>query len=269
MNLPIPVAVCGALGRMGQRVVNAVRHHDRLDLTGAAERPDHPGVGLDVGAQTGLGDIDVPVSGDFVQATSLAKVYIDFTTPEAVMANLEMAQNMGLAAVIGATGLDAAQQKSLAAFALRMPIVWSPNMSPGVNLMFKVAQIMAKSLGPDFDIEIVEAHHRLKKDAPSGTALKLHELVAGAKGLDPVASMVTGRSGLVGAREDGEIGVLAVRGGDIIGDHTVLFAGPGERLELTHRAHSRDTFAAGAVRAAVWIFDKKPGLYSLTDVLGL
>jgi 4-hydroxy-tetrahydrodipicolinate reductase len=253
---------------MGQRVVDAVFHHERLELVGAAERPDCPDIGQDAGFLAGLGAIDVPVMGDFAKAMARAKVYIDFTTPEAVMANLRVAQTMGLAAVIGTTGLDSAQQDFLAQAARRIPIVWSPNMSLGVNLMFKLAQLMAKSLGPDFDIEIIEAHHRMKKDAPSGTALRLHEVVSLARGLDQ-SSMVSGRNGLVGARRDDEIGVLAVRGGDIVGDHTVLFAGPGERLELVHRASSRDTFAAGAVRAAVWIFDKKPGLYSLSDVLGL
>jgi 4-hydroxy-tetrahydrodipicolinate reductase len=254
---------------MGQRVINAAFHHERLELVGAAERPDCPDIGQDAGFLAGLGTIDVPVVGDFAKAMARAKVYIDFTTPEAVMANLKTAQALGLAAVIGTTGLDVDQQAFLAQAAKKIPLVWSPNMSLGVNLMFKVAQLMAKSLGPDFDIEIVEAHHRMKKDAPSGTALGLLESVAQARGLAAASSMACGRQGLVGARKDDEIGVHAVRGGDIVGDHTVLFAGPGERLELVHRAHSRDTFAAGAVRASVWIFDKKPGLYSLSDVLGL
>jgi 4-hydroxy-tetrahydrodipicolinate reductase len=254
---------------MGLKVVDAVHRHDCLELAGAVERPDSPDLGQDVGLRAGLGAIGIPVSGDFSQGASKAKVYIDFTTPEAVMANLEKAQGLGLAAVIGATGLSEGQLEGLALAAKKIPVLWSPNMSLGVNLMFKVAQIMAKSLGPDFDAEIVEAHHRLKKDAPSGTALRLHELVAQAKGLDPSASLVTGRSGIPGPRKSEEIGVLAVRAGDIVGEHTLLFAGPGERLELTHRAHSRDVFAAGAVRAALWVAGRKPGLYALADVLGL
>jgi 4-hydroxy-tetrahydrodipicolinate reductase len=269
MSYSIPTAVCGALGRMGQRVVQAVNAHEKLHLAAAVERPDCSFLGQDVGLLSGLGVIDVPVEGDFARAVAKAKVYIDFTTPEAVMTNLETASTLGVSAVIGTTGLDAEQQKALAKFAEKMPIVWSPNMSLGVNLMFKVASLVAKSLGPDFDIEIVESHHRLKKDAPSGTALKLHQVVSEARGLDPKASLVTGRSGIPGARTKDEIGVLAVRGGDIVGDHTVLYAGPGERIELTHRAHSRDTFASGAVAAAVWLFSQKPGLYSLADVLGL
>ena len=185
------------------------------------------------------------------------------------MANLGVAKRLGLAAVIGTTGLDEGRREVLAGYARSLPIIWAPNMSLGVNLMYQVARLMAASLGPDFDVEIVETHHRLKKDAPSGTALRLHEVLAAARRLDPKESLVSGREGLVGARPDDKIGVLAVRGGDVVGDHTVMFLGTGERLELTHRATSRDTFAAGAVRSAVWIFDKRPGLYSLADVLGL
>jgi 4-hydroxy-tetrahydrodipicolinate reductase len=258
---------------MGRRVLEAVLSNDRLKLVGAVERPDCPDLDRDLGPLIGRPELGAKLADSLAKAASLAnpraRLYIDFTTPEAVMDNLAQAQNDNLAAVIGTTGLDQAQKKTLGQAAEKIPVVWSPNMSLGVNLMFKVAQFMAKALGPDFDIEIVETHHRLKKDAPSGTALKLHEVVAQARSLDPAASMVTGRKGLVGARTDGEIGVLAVRAGDVVGDHTVLFAGAGERLELTHRAHSRDTFAAGAIRAALWLDGQKPGLYSLSDVLGL
>jgi 4-hydroxy-tetrahydrodipicolinate reductase len=254
---------------MGRKVIEAVLGHDALSLAGAVERPDCPVLGQDVGQLAGLGPLGLPLLGDLASVSETAKLYVDFTTPEAVLANLAKAAPKKLAAVIGTTGLTADQQKALAEAAKTVPVVWSPNMSLGVNLMFKLAQLMAQSLGPEFDAEIVEAHHRLKKDAPSGTALKLHEIVARAKSLEPEASLVAGRKGLVGARTDSEIGVLAVRAGDIVGDHTLLLAGPGERLELTHRAHSRDTFAAGAVRAAVWVASQKPGLYSLADVLGL
>jgi 4-hydroxy-tetrahydrodipicolinate reductase len=270
MNLlPIPVAVCGALGRMGRRVIDAVASHPRLSLTGAVEYLGHPDTGKDVGILTGQGAIEVKVLSDFNLATQEAKVYIDFTNPAAAMENLKKAREKGLAVVIGTTGLSAEDQLFVKQASKDIPVLWAPNMSLGVNLMYKVAELIAKSLGRDFDIEIVEAHHRLKKDAPSGTALKLHEVLSKARNLDPQASIRTGRTGQVGERTDDEIGVLAVRGGDIVGDHTVLFAGPGERLELIHRAHSRDTFAAGAVRSAVWIFDKNPGLYSISDVLGL
>jgi 4-hydroxy-tetrahydrodipicolinate reductase len=268
MYWPIPVTVCGALGRMGQRVVNAVAQHERLALSGAAERSDCPELGTDIGLLTGLGAVGVEVTGDFGQAAKNSRVYIDFTNPQAVISHLDTAKRLGLAAVIGTTGLDPGQEKILLEYSKELPILWAPNMSLGVNLMYKIAKLMAKSLGNDFDIEIVEAHHRLKKDAPSGTALKLHEILSEARGLDPVKSLVTGRSGMPGPRSDGEIGLFAVRGGDIVGDHSVIFAGPGERLELIHRATSRDTFAAGAVHSALWIFEKKPGLYTLADVLG-
>jgi 4-hydroxy-tetrahydrodipicolinate reductase len=258
---------------MGRRIIEAVLANQALELVGAVERPDCPELGQDLGPLMGGPPKGLSLSGHLAQAASKAKtkarLYIDFTTPEAVMDNLAQAQDLGLAAVIGTTGLDQAQKKSLSQAAEKMPILWSPNMSLGVNLMLKVAQTMAQSLGPAYDIEIIEAHHRLKKDAPSGTALKLHELVAQARNLDPAASMITGRTGLVGARSDKEIGVLAVRGGDIVGDHTVLFAGPGERLELTHRAHSRETFVSGTLRAIFWLDGQKPGLYSLSDLLDL
>jgi 4-hydroxy-tetrahydrodipicolinate reductase len=254
---------------MGQRVVNAVAQHEKLALVGACERPGHPDLGKDVGVLTGLGDIGVEISGDLATAARSSRVYIDFTNPESAIGNLDTARRLGLAAVIGTTGLDAGQRERLADLAKSVPAIWAPNMSLGVNLMYKVASLMAASLGPDFDIEIVETHHRLKKDAPSGTALRLHEVLAEARRPGRESRLVPGRQGLVGARPDDEIGVLAVRGGDVVGDHTVMYLGTGERLELTHRATSRDTFAAGAVRSAVWIFDKRPGLYSLANVLGL
>ena len=265
----IPVTVCGALGRMGQRVVAAVAAHPVLTLAGAAERSDNPDLGKDVGLACGAGETGVLASGDFADAAKSSLVYIDFTNPEAVIDHLDAASRLGLSAVIGTTGLDAGQKDVMAEYAKKTPILWAPNMSLGVSLMYKVAKQMAESLGPDFDIEIVEAHHRLKKDAPSGTAARLQEVLAEARGLDPAKSLVCGRQGVVGARSSDEIGVLAVRGGDVVGDHTVMFLGAGERLELVHRASSRDVFAAGAVRAAVWIASKSPGLYSLSDVLGL
>ncbi|MDR2456810.1 MAG: 4-hydroxy-tetrahydrodipicolinate reductase [Deltaproteobacteria bacterium] len=266
---PVPVTVCGALGRMGQRVVVAVVANAALALAGAAERADNPSLGLDVGPICGLRPTGILATGDFAEASKNSRVYIDFTNPAAVLSHLDTARRLGLSAVIGATGFDAGERERLIAYSKSVPVLWAPNMSLGVSLMYKVAKLMAESLGPDFDIEIIEAHHRLKKDAPSGTAARLQEVLAEARGLDPAQSLVSGRQGLVGERRPGEIGVLAVRGGDVVGDHSVMFLGTGERLELVHRATSRDVFAAGAVRAAVWIADKKPGLYSLSDVLGL
>jgi 4-hydroxy-tetrahydrodipicolinate reductase len=254
---------------MGQRVVVAVVANAALALAGAAERADNPSLGLDVGPICGLRPTGILATGDFAEASKNSRVYIDFTNPAAVLSHLDTARRLGLSAVIGATGFDAGERERLIAYSKSVPVLWAPNMSLGVSLMYKVAKLMAESLGPDFDIEIIEAHHRLKKDAPSGTAARLQEVLAEARGLDPAQSLVSGRQGLVGERRPGEIGVLAVRGGDVVGDHSVMFLGTGERLELVHRATSRDVFAAGAVRAAVWIADKKPGLYSLSDVLGL
>jgi 4-hydroxy-tetrahydrodipicolinate reductase len=254
---------------MGRRVVAKVIESPSLVLAGAAERPGHPELGLDVGPLCGAPPTGVAVTGDFAEAAKSSKVYIDFTNPEAVLEHLDTAARLGLAAVIGTTGLDVGQKERLADLARSVPVVWAPNMSLGVSLMYKVARLMAERLGPDFDLEIVETHHRLKKDSPSGTAAKLQEVLAEARGLDASASLVCGRQGIIGARPDAEIGVMALRGGDVVGDHTVMFLGTGERLELTHRATSRDVFAAGAIRSAAWIAGKGPGLYSLSDVLGL
>jgi 4-hydroxy-tetrahydrodipicolinate reductase len=254
---------------MGKRVVDGIISHSRLCLVGAVEYSGHPDLGKDIGVLVGRNPLDVKVTSDFNQAIKGAKVYIDFTNAVSAVETAKLAKDKSVAAVIGATGLSENDQQILKDVSASIPVLWAPNMSLGVNLMYKVADLMAKSLGADFDIEIIEAHHRLKKDAPSGTALKLHEVLSKARSLDEKSSLVTGRSGLVGERTDGEIGVLAVRGGDIVGDHTIVFAGPGERLELIHRAHSRDTFASGALRAAKWISDKAPGLYSISDVLGL
>jgi 4-hydroxy-tetrahydrodipicolinate reductase len=258
---------------MGRTVTRVAAASGVLKVVGAVERPGHPELGRDAGLAAGLEELGVAVTDDFAAAVREAGAYIDFAAPESVVERLEQARALGAgsrpAAVIGSTGLTAQDQARLAEAARDLPVLWSPNMSLGVNLMFKIAALMAAGLGPQFDAEIVEIHHRLKKDAPSGTALKLQQTVAHAKGLDPAGALVSGRSGLVGARADEEIGVLAVRAGDVVGDHTLIFAGPGERLELTHRAHSRDTFAAGAVRAAAWLIGRPPGLYSLGDVLGL
>jgi 4-hydroxy-tetrahydrodipicolinate reductase len=254
---------------MGQKLILAAHHHPRLRLAGALISPQSEYISQDIGNLTGLGLIGVETLGDFQKAAAESSVYIDFTNPEAVISHIEKAEKLGLAAVIGVTGLKDSQIERLKVASLKIPVLWSPNMSLGVNLMYKIASMMAKSLGPDFDIEIVETHHRLKKDAPSGTALKLYESLCQARGLDPKTSLRSGRQGLVGPRTEEEIGVLAVRGGDIVGDHSVFFAGLGERLELIHRSHSRDNFAAGAIRAAVWIYGQKPGYYSLSDALGL
>ena len=269
MNGPVKVAVCGALGRMGQKVIQAVSNRQAMLLAGAAERPDHPLTGQNISYLPGLTGLDIRLAASLSDAANGAAVYIDFTSIESSLAYLREAVDLKIGAVIGTTGFSVEQQKELAKAAERIPVLWAPNMSTGVNVMYKIAAAMTKMLGRDFDIEIIEAHHRLKKDAPSGTAVKLHDTVAKARGLAPEASLITGRNGLVGERTAEEIGVLAVRGGDIVGDHTVIFAGPGERLELVHRAHTRDTFAEGAVRVAAWLAGRGPGLYSIDDTLAV
>ncbi len=267
MTEPIKVIVCGALGRMGRRVIEAVLSRPDLALAGLTERPDHPLQGRELGPELGRPELKLSLAASLAEAAEEAQVYIDFSSPAASLNYLAQAVELKLAAVIGSTGFSPAEKKELAQAAEKIPILWAPNMSTGVNVMFRAAALLAKMLGPDYDLEIVEAHHRLKKDAPSGTALKLLEILASARGLEPERALRSGRGGQVGERSDSEIGVMAVRGGDIVGDHTVIFAGPGERLELIHRAQSRDTFAQGAVRAALWLAGQPKGLYDIEDSL--
>ena len=264
----IKVAVSGALGRMGRKVIQAVLERPEMRLSGIIEGPGCPLEGRNLDAV-----IDCEARPDLVLTTSFtdgargADVYIDFTTVPASLAFLAQAVDMKLPAVIGTTGFAKADQNLLKEAGRRIPLLWAPNMSLGISALNKAVGDLAKALGPDYDAEIVEFHHRHKHDAPSGTALKLMETLAKARGLDPDRSMVSGRLGQVGPRREGEIGVLAGRGGDVVGDHTVYFFGPGERLELTHRAHARDTFAEGAVRAAAWLVGRPPGFYALEDTL--
>lgn len=267
MTEPIKVIVCGALGRMGRRVIEAVLSRPDLALAGLTERSDHPLQGRELGPELGRPELKLSLAASLAEAAEEAQVYIDFSSPAASLNYLAQAVELKLAAVIGSTGFSPAEKKKLAQAAEKIPVLWAPNMSTGVNVMFRATALLAKMLGPDYDLEIVEAHHRLKKDAPSGTALKLLEILAAARGLEPERVLRNGRSGQVGERSDSEIGVMAVRGGDIVGDHTVIFAGPGERVELIHRAQSRDTFAQGAVRAAVWLASQPKGLYDIEDSL--
>lgn len=265
----ISVVVAGAAGEMGRRLVAAVAADPALTLVGATERAGHPDLGKDAGELAGLGRLGVPISEDLAGLLASRPVVIDFTAPEASLLHLELGAKAGSPLVIGSTGFSAAQKARAAELAGRVACVLSPNMSMGVNLLFHLVKKAAAVLGPDFDLEIVEAHHRRKKDAPSGTALLLAEAAAQGKGFTLAESARYCREGLIGPRPDREIGIQSLRAGDIVGDHTVLLAGPGERLELIHRAHSRDTFAKGAARAARWIAGKPPGLYTMSDVLGL
>lgn len=265
----VKIIVAGAGGRMGARLVGLIRESADLQLVGAVERKGHPAVGSDAGDIAGCGRTGVAITDDLASAIDLADALIDFTAPDATLAHLRVMAAKRKAMVIGTTGLSAAQLAELKTAAQSLPCVFSPNMSVGVNVVLKVLADMARAFGGDYDIEVTEAHHRLKKDAPSGTALKIAQVLADATGraLDEVA--VYGRKGMVGERRRGEIGIQVIRAGDIVGDHTVLFGGPGERIEVTHRAENRDTFARGALRAAQWVVTRPPGLYDMHDVLGL
>src|SRR5512146_2224696 len=258
----IRVVVCGAMGRMGKMILAVLR--DRAHgcvLAGAVEAAGHPALGSDAFEAAGLGRADVPVTDDFARAIAGADVAVDFTQAASSVEHARAAAAAGKAIVIGSTGLTAEQTAAVRGAAAAVPCVLSPNMSVGVNLMFRTAADVARVLGDDYDVEIVEVHHRFKKDAPSGTAAKLADAVAGALGRTMDDAGVYGRQGMVGERPRKEIGVFAVRAGDVVGEHTIIFGGLGERLEITHRAHSRDTFARGAVRAAAWVAGKPPGLY--------
>ena len=266
---PLRVVVCGVAGRMGGRVLQAVRAEDGMQVVGATERPDSAQVGLDAGTAAGGPSAGVTVSGSLEAAlASGADVAIDFTAPAAAQHHARICAGRKVALVVGTTGIPPEGRADIAARAREVPIVLAPNMSVGVNALFRLVAEAARALGPSYEVEIVETHHRAKKDAPSGTALRLAEVAADALKLDRRSAFVYERHGDTGARRPGSIGVQAVRGGDVVGDHTVFFLADGERLELTHRATSRDNFARGAVRAARWVAGKPPGLYDMQDVLG-
>jgi len=254
---------------MGSRILNALRAEDDFTITGAFEKPESPQIGLDAGLLSGAGPLEVPIAASIEQAMGRgADVVIDFTAPAASLHHAKACAERGVALVVGTTGFSAQAKAELAGHALRVPILMAPNMSAGVNVLFRLVAEAARALGPSYEVEIMEMHHRAKKDAPSGTALRLAEVAADALGLDAGTACVYQRHGDIGSRKPGSIGVQALRGGDLVGDHTVFFLADGERLELTHRAGSRDNFARGAVRAARFLVGKKPGLYDMQDVLG-
>jgi 4-hydroxy-tetrahydrodipicolinate reductase len=265
----IRVCVAGVGGKMGSRILNALRADDDFTITGAFEKPESPQIGLDAGLLSGAGPLEVPIAPSIEQALGRgADVVIDFTAPAASLHHARACAERGVGLVVGTTGFSAQAKAELAGHAQRIPILMAPNMSVGVNVLFRLVADAARALGPAYEVEILEMHHRAKKDAPSGTALRLAEVAADALGLDAGAACVYQRHGEVGARKPGSIGVQALRGGDVVGDHTVFFLADGERLELTHRSSSRDNFARGAVRAARFLAGKKPGLYDMQDVLG-
>jgi 4-hydroxy-tetrahydrodipicolinate reductase len=263
------IIVAGAAGRMGQRIIHMVRQNPDTELAGAFERPDHPGLGQDAGQVAGAGEAGVPISDSLAAVADKGDVVIDFTSPSATMENLRTAAGRGLAVVVGTTGIAGDALSELTFLAGKVRCVMAPNMSVGVNVMFKIAGEMARILGPDYDMEVLEVHHRFKKDAPSGTAMRLAQVLAAAADRDLEKVGVYERRGMIGERTRDEIGIQTWRAGDITGEHTVMFGGIGERLELIHRAHNRDNFARGAVRAALWVVKQPNGLYDMRDVLGL
>jgi 4-hydroxy-tetrahydrodipicolinate reductase len=240
-----------------------------VTLSGAFEMPGHESLGADAGEMAGVGNLGVSIGGSLDDAASEGDVLIDFTTPESTAKNIKSAASRGMAAVIGTTGLKSGVIEDIKAATKKIGCVFAPNMSVGVNVMFKIAGEMARILGDGYDMEILEVHHRLKKDAPSGTAVRLAQILADSTGRDLEKVGIYERKGMIGQRTDDEIGIQTWRAGDITGEHTVMFGGIGERLELIHRAHNRDNFARGAVRAALWIVDQPKGLYDMQDVLGL
>lgn len=266
----IKVIVSGAGGKMGSTIIRLIKTQSDMELVGALESEKFSSLGKDIGEIIGIGKIVVEISSDLTKIINTGDVVIDFSIPSATLKNVEISAKNKKAIVIGTTGFKDEEKEKIKELSKLTPIVLAPNMSVGVNLLFKLVKTATKVLkDKDFDIEIVEAHHRFKKDAPSGTALKFGEVIAKEKGIDLKKIMISGREGITGERDKDSIGIFAVRAGDIVGEHTVTFGGLGERVELTHKAHSRDTFARGALVAARFVIHAKPSLYDMQDVLGL
>ncbi|MDO6459885.1 4-hydroxy-tetrahydrodipicolinate reductase [Granulosicoccaceae sp. 1_MG-2023] len=265
----VSVSIIGAAGRMGRSLIQAAVDRDDMHVAAALEHDQSPFLGTDAGLLAGGQPLNVPIASDLAGVIAAADVAIDFTRPEPTMAMLDEAVKQGKAAVIGTTGLSDEQKARITDAARSVPVVFAANFSVGVTVSLRLLEMAAKTLGDAYDVEVIEAHHRHKVDAPSGTALKMGEVLADALGRDLKSCAVYGREGHTGERDAKTIGFETIRGGDIVGDHTVLFAGIGERIEITHKASSRMTFASGAVRAAAWVADKPAGLYDMTDVLGL
>lgn len=261
--------VAGAAGRMGKRIIHMIQQDPETSLSGAFELPDSPCINKDAGLEAGLGELGVKIAGSLADVIDQGDVLIDFTSPKATLENIRTAASCELAMVIGTTGITSESLNEVESLARKTRCVLAPNMSVGVNVMFKIVQEMARILGNDYDMEILEVHHRLKKDAPSGTAMHLAQILADSVGRNLEEVGVYARKGIIGKRTDKEIGIQTWRAGDITGEHTVMFGGTGERLELIHRAHNRDNFARGAIKAATWVTKQPKGLYDMQDVLGL
>jgi 4-hydroxy-tetrahydrodipicolinate reductase len=264
----VRIAVAGSSGRMGRTLIECVLKEDSLKLGAALDQPGHALIGRDAGDFAGV-STGVKVSDDIDSALAQSDALIDFTRPAGTLAHVEACLRLGKKMVIGTTGFSEAEKARIADAAKSIAIMFAPNMAVGVNVAFKLAEMAAKALGDDYDVEIIEAHHHHKVDAPSGTALKLGEVVASALGRDPAKVFVHGREGDTGERDRNEIAFHAIRGGDLVGEHTVMFIGMGERLEVSVRSSSRATYATGALRAAKFLKDKRNGLFDMRDVLGL
>jgi 4-hydroxy-tetrahydrodipicolinate reductase len=269
MTTKVRVAVVGASGRMGRVLIEAAKHQDVIILGAAIERKGSTLIGADAGELAGVGSVNVAICDSLDNAKDDFDVLIDFTSPDASMVHLEWCLRHKKPMVIGTTGFNHAQKEQISACAEQIPVVFSPNMSVGVNLMWKLLEVATAVMGQDTDIEIIETHHRHKKDAPSGTALKMGEIIANTLGRDLEECAIYGREGITGARDRNTIGFSTVRAGDIVGEHTAMFADIGERIEITHKASSRMTYANGAMRAAFWLYDQNAGLYDMQQVLGL
>ena len=265
----IQVAITGAAGRMGKTLIAAVQDTQDLALGAAFEQPNHELLGSDAGELAGVGKLGIALVGDPEACVDHFDVVIDFTVPVATLALAKVCQAAGKAMVVGTTGFTPEQLNELTAVAADIPLFMAPNMSVGVNLTFKLIEIAARALGDTVDVEVLEAHHRHKIDAPSGTAVRMGEILADALDRDLESDAIYGRQGITGARQRKTIGFSTMRGGDIVGEHTVMFAGEGERIEITHRAQSRMNFAQGALRAARFVVDQSPGQYDMQTLLGL
>jgi len=265
---PVRIAIAGASGRMGRMLVEAALKDEGVALAAAFDRPGTPFVARDAGELVGTG-CGIPIGDDARAAIGAADCVIDFTRPEGTLAHLDVARELGKAMVIGTTGFSAVEKDSIAAAAQSIPVVFAPNMAVGVNAVFKLLEVAARILDEGYDVEVIEAHHRFKVDAPSGTALRMGEVVARELGRDLERCAIYGREGVTGERKAETIGFSTIRGGDVVGDHTVLFAGIGERIEITHKSGSRMPYASGALRAARFLAGKSSGLFDMQDVLGL
>jgi 4-hydroxy-tetrahydrodipicolinate reductase len=263
------IAIAGAAGRMGKALIEATKASPSASLTGAIVRPTSTLIGVDAGEFGGVGKSNVKIVGDISQAIEQFDVLIDFSSPAATLANAKMCAARGKPIVVGTTGFSNFEKAELLSYQSKIPLLLSANFSTGVNLCFKLLDIAARVLGDEYNVEIYEAHHRHKIDSPSGTAVRMGEVLANALERDLKQVAVYGREGQIGARPRDTIGFATVRGGDVVGDHTVMFMADGERVEITHKASSRLAFANGAVRAAVWLEQQKSGLFDMQDVLGL